>query len=126
MLAVLNVLGSMLMLFSLTYSLPMLTSAIYGDGLLVDFVIAALIYFLLAAGEQRWDSAADLLSDLMPGLVRVGGSAAQREVVEETLLFALVSSGQAERALAVLDSRLDRRASPLDARRRGGLLAVSV
>jgi trk system potassium uptake protein TrkH len=42
MLAVLNVLGSMLMLFSATYVLPMITSLIYSDGLLVDFVYAAL------------------------------------------------------------------------------------
>ena len=43
MLAVLNVLGSMLMLFSLTYALPAATSIIFDDGLLVDFVYAALI-----------------------------------------------------------------------------------
>ena len=55
------------------------------------------------------------------GLPRVGGSAAQREIVEETLLFCLVSDGQAERALALLDGRLDRRTSPLDRRRRASL-----
>ena len=43
MLAVLNVLGSMLMLFSLTYALPAATSIIFDDGLLIDFVYAALI-----------------------------------------------------------------------------------
>ncbi|HET9694771.1 MAG TPA: potassium transporter TrkG [Steroidobacteraceae bacterium] len=43
MLAVLNVLGSMLMLFSLTYALPMLTAVIYDDGHLVDFVYAAVL-----------------------------------------------------------------------------------
>jgi trk system potassium uptake protein TrkH len=42
-LAVLNVLGSMLMLFSLTYALPMITSAVYRDGLLLDFVYAAVL-----------------------------------------------------------------------------------
>jgi trk system potassium uptake protein len=41
MLAVFNVLGSMLMLFSLAYVLPMITSIIYQDGLLIDFVYAA-------------------------------------------------------------------------------------
>jgi trk system potassium uptake protein TrkH len=41
MLAVFNVLGSMLMLFSLTYALPLITSVIYGDGLFIDFVYAA-------------------------------------------------------------------------------------
>jgi trk system potassium uptake protein TrkH len=42
MLAVINVLGSMLMLFSVTYLMPMVTSLIFADGLLVDFVYAAL------------------------------------------------------------------------------------
>jgi len=42
-LAVLHVLGSMLMLFSVTYVLPISTSVIYGDGLLVDFVCAAIL-----------------------------------------------------------------------------------
>lgn len=42
MLAVLNVLGSMLMLFSVTYLMPIITSLIYSDGLFVDFIYAAL------------------------------------------------------------------------------------
>jgi len=42
MLAVLNVLGSMLMLFSITYLMPIVTSLIYADGLFVDFIYAAL------------------------------------------------------------------------------------
>ena len=36
MFAVLNVLGSMLMLFSVTYLLPIVTSLSYRDGMLVD------------------------------------------------------------------------------------------
>jgi hypothetical protein len=38
-------------------------------------------------------------------------------VLEETLLFCLVSGGAADEARAVLETRLDRRASPLDRRR---------
>ena len=49
MLAVLNVLGSMLMLFSVTYALPMLTALIYGDGHLLDFVYAAVICLVAGA-----------------------------------------------------------------------------
>ena len=52
MLAVVHVLGSMLMLFSVAYVLPMATSVIYADGLLVDFVAAALI--CLGAGGLLW------------------------------------------------------------------------
>ena len=86
-------------------------------------LVSSLCEALLAAGGQDWSTAARLLGELQPELVRVGGSAAQREVVEETLLFALVSSGQAQSALELLDGRLDRRFSPLDARRRGALLS---
>jgi trk system potassium uptake protein TrkH len=49
MLAVLNVLGSMLMLFSVTYVLPVVTSLIYRDGMLVDFAIAASISVAVGA-----------------------------------------------------------------------------
>jgi trk system potassium uptake protein TrkH len=52
MLAVVHVLGSMLMLFSVTYVLPIATSVIYGDGLLPDFVGAALI--CLGSGAALW------------------------------------------------------------------------
>lgn len=52
MLSVLHVLGSMLMMFSITYSLPMATSLIYGDGQFVDFVVAAVA--CLAAGMLLW------------------------------------------------------------------------
>ena len=52
MLAVVHVLGSMLMLFSFAYLLPMATSVIYADGMLVDFVLAALI--CLGAGGLLW------------------------------------------------------------------------
>jgi uncharacterized NAD(P)/FAD-binding protein YdhS len=91
--------------------------------LAVRTTVATVCEALLAAGEQRWGDAARLLADTLPGLPRVGGSAAQREIVEETLLFCLVSDGQAERALALLDGRLDRRTSPLDRRRRESLAA---
>jgi trk system potassium uptake protein len=52
MLAVVHVLGSMLMLFSVAYVLPMVTSVIYADGMLIDFVAAALI--CLGAGGLLW------------------------------------------------------------------------
>jgi len=84
-------------------------------------VVAPFCAALLAALEERWDACWRTLADLLPVLVKVGGSAAQREVVEETMLLALVHDGQAEQALALLDRRLDRRTSPLDGRRRRSL-----
>jgi hypothetical protein len=84
-------------------------------------VVASVCDALVAVGEARWADAAALLCDVLPVLKRVGGSAAQREVVEETLRLCLISAGELERATAVLDERLDRRPSPLDARRRASL-----
>src|SRR5512135_3909692 len=52
MLSVIHVLGSMLMMFSITYLLPALTSVIYDDGQLLDFAVAAL--FCLGVGAVVW------------------------------------------------------------------------
>jgi tetratricopeptide (TPR) repeat protein len=54
-------------------------------------------------------------------VVRIGGSHAQREVIEDLLLVALMRAGSAPRAHALLDQRLQRRPSPRDARWRAGL-----
>jgi hypothetical protein len=65
-------------------------------------VAGAVCDALVAVVHGRWRDAVVLLSDVLPVLVRVGGSAAQREVIEETLLFCLVKrrSGGAGRAAA--------------------------
>jgi len=52
MLSVLHVLGSMLMMFSITYLLPVVTSIIYADGQLFDFAVAALVS--LGVGAAIW------------------------------------------------------------------------
>jgi uncharacterized NAD(P)/FAD-binding protein YdhS len=79
---------------------------------------------LIAVREERWNFAARALESLLPGLVHIAGSAAQREVFQETLLFCLVKDGQFDAATDLLDTRLDRRHSPLDQQRRQAL-AVS-
>jgi len=53
MLPVIHVLGSMLMMFSITYVLPIVTSIIYRDGQLLDFVVAALSSFAAAGSSGR-------------------------------------------------------------------------
>lgn len=60
--------------------------------------------------------AADLLLATLPDLVRVGGSHAQREIVEDTAIEALVRAGRADEAARLLQGRLDRRESLLDRR----------
>jgi hypothetical protein len=92
-------------------------------------VVAPVCDGLLAAHHGDWRLAATTLTDVLPGLPTVGGSAAQREVIGETLLICLVNAAQAgdgaalDRARALLDERLERRESPLDTRRRASLLA---
>lgn len=51
-LTVLHALGMMLMLFSFTYILPMLTSLIYHDDTLIDFILAMMFTFV--AGMLMW------------------------------------------------------------------------
>ena len=48
--------------------------------LTIRTTVATVCDGLLAAGEQDWAKAARLLEDVLPGLPRVGGSAAQREI----------------------------------------------
>jgi hypothetical protein len=59
-------------------------------------------------------TACDLLLAEEPHFVRYGGSHAQREVVEDTLIQALVLAGRLDDAAVRLTARLDRRESPLD------------
>ncbi|MEY2244575.1 FAD/NAD(P)-binding protein [Streptomyces sp. BF23-18] len=79
-------------------------------------VVVPLCEALAALVEERFHEAARGLGALLPVLCRVGGSAAQREVVEETLLYALVAAGRSEAARRLLDSRLDRGHAPRDRR----------
>ncbi len=67
--------------------------------------------------DEDWTSATDRLASALPDLATVGGSAAQREIVEETLLLALYRSGDLDGARSVLDARIGRRHSPLDEKR---------
>jgi hypothetical protein len=50
-----------------------------------------------------------ILEPVATDVIRIGGSHAQREVIEDMLLVALMKSGQTARAQTLLDRRLDRR-----------------
>lgn len=60
---------------------------------------------LLAFTDQRWSEAAEHLTAALPQLPCLGGSLAQREVVEETLLRALLSAGRLDQARALVRHR---------------------
>jgi tetratricopeptide (TPR) repeat protein len=77
-------------------------------------LIAPIARGLLAMVEGRADDAASFIQPLADDLPRIGGSDAQREVIEDTLLRALVAAGRAEEATALLRARLERRPHALD------------
>ena len=81
-------------------------------------VVSPLCEGLVAVVEERWNPAAATLGRVVATMEPLGGSKAQREVVEDTLVHALAGAGRTTEAAAVLDERLSRRASALDARRR--------
>ncbi len=83
----------------------------------VRSVVATVIDGLEDTLTGDWSSAVRRLEETLPVLAKVGGSAAQREIVEETLLWSLVHSGDAVRATEILEARTHRRPSPLDRNR---------
>jgi hypothetical protein len=82
-------------------------------------VVAPLALALAAMGRGRHSEAADSLRVL--NTQRLGGSDAQREVLEEARIAALVRADRLDEARLVLDRRLDRRHSPRDRSWRNGL-----
>ncbi|CAM3235025.1 FAD/NAD(P)-binding protein [Nocardioides dubius] len=70
-------------------------------------------------------AAVAILTPVVSRASALGGSAAQREVLEDTLITSLAASGRSAEAAALLDARLCRRPSVLDRRRREAL-GVSV
>jgi hypothetical protein len=77
---------------------------------------------LAAFVEGDHAKAADTLLRFEPYAARIGGSHAQREVLEDTVIHALVRAGRLDEAASRLRVRLDRRDSRLDS----GLLAETV
>jgi len=77
-----------------------------------------------AVVEERWSQAWTVLDRVRPDLPALGGTAAQREVLEETLLLALARDGRVERARDLLVRRLAARESPADRRRLAVLSAA--
>lgn len=100
-----------------------LTDLVEGGKLAAGPVVPAICRAFLAFAQQDYAACVRILEPVADEAVRIGGSGAQREVVEDTLLVALMRSGESAKASALLDRRLHRRPSPRDARWQG-LLAV--
>ena len=86
-------------------------------------VVPAICRAALAFAEEDYAGCARILEPVAAEVVRIGGSGAQREMLEDMLLLALMRSGEAAKARALLDRRLHRRPSPRDTRWRGMLAA---
>ena len=85
-------------------------------------ILSPLADGLLRSVEGDWPGAARRLERLLGRLDPIGGSKAQREVVEDTVIHALAQAGRADDAAQLLDVRLSRRPSALDARRQARLV----
>src|SRR3954468_23536899 len=87
-------------------------------------VVGCLCAGLAAYVEGDAASAAALLRAVRPRTTKLGGSAAQQEVVDDTLIGALIDRGRVDEAAEVLDHRLARRTHTNDARRLARLRAA--
>ena len=67
-----------------------------------------------AFADGDHDSAVRILEPLMAELVRIGGSHAQRELWEDTLIVACLRGGHGDKAAGLISKRLDRRPSARD------------
>jgi hypothetical protein len=74
-------------------------------------VVPRLAKGLAAYGRGDWPAAVSLLEAALSGTVRIGGSRAQRDVIENTLLAAYLKAGHAEDAKRMLAARTERRPS---------------
>ncbi|MEB3223791.1 MAG: tetratricopeptide repeat protein [Candidatus Sericytochromatia bacterium] len=84
-------------------------------------VVPAIARAAQAFAEGAYGACARVLEPVAGDVSRIGGSGAQREMLEDMLLVAYMRGGEAGRARALLDRRLHRRPSPRDARWRGHL-----
>ena len=87
-------------------------------------VVPVLAEAIAAYGHGDYEGCARLLEPWQDQVVRVGGSNAQREVFEDTLLEAYLRSSQWDKAEAMLHARLARRHTPRDAFRAGRVAAA--
>ncbi len=80
------------------------------DGRLpADTVAADLARAYRAYGAENWADVIEVLEPLLPQVVRIGGSRAQRDLMANTLLSAYVRAGRVDEAHAFLDRVDDRR-----------------
>jgi hypothetical protein len=100
-----------------------LTELLEAGALPAGPVVPTICRAALAFAAEDYSDCARILEPVAAEVVRIGGSGAQREMVEDMLLLALLRSGEAVKARELLDRRLHRRPSPRDTRWHGLLAA---
>jgi hypothetical protein len=79
-------------------------------------VVPAICRALAAFADEDYATCVRALTPVLTDVARIGGSHAQRELIEDTFIVALMRSGELARARALLEARLHRRPSLRDAR----------
>lgn len=79
-------------------------------------VVPAICRALAAFADENYAACVRELAPVLADVVRIGGSHAQRELIEDAFLLALMRSGELPRARNLLDARLHRRPSLRDRR----------
>ncbi|MCH7714390.1 MAG: tetratricopeptide repeat protein [Chloroflexi bacterium] len=88
-------------------------SAEDGDSFTKE-VVLPLAEGIEAFGQGRYAESVEFFEPVFPQLVRIGGSHAQREVFEDTMLEAYIRAGRFEKAEQMLRARLGQRDSVRD------------
>ena len=77
-------------------------------------VVLPLVQGIEAFAQEKYTESVRLMEPVFPQLVRIGGSHAQREVFEDTMLEAYIRAEQFEKAEHMLRNRLNQRDSVRD------------
>jgi len=99
---------------AMTQLLDGLQALTAGGNALVAEVVLPLVEGVAAFGHGDYATAVQRLAPIAEQIVRIGGSHAQREVFEDTLIVAQLRAGQSENAAARLRQRLEHRHSTRD------------
>ena len=91
-----------------------LDSRLTNGKLAAGSVVPILCRAIRAFADQDYSACVGFLDPIAANVTRIGGSHAQREVIEDMHLAALIKSGDTRRALALLDRRLHHRSSARD------------
>lgn len=91
-----------------------LTHLIDSGALGAGPVAPALCRAVLAFAEEDYAGCARILEPVAGEVVRIGGSGAQREMIEDMRILTFLQGGEPFKARDLLDQRLHRRTSPRD------------